>query len=82
MEFIFHYLWPSLKVCFKSVFTIAVIGTIIILELAVVLWFDSWAIVALLIFGAIDTGIIRAWDNYTEDKERVGNGWLPKYRDK
>lgn len=82
MEFIVHYLWPSIKVCFIKVFVwVAIIVTVIAEYIAVVAL--SWGIFLIPIFLIIDGSIFRAYFNYEEDKQRMKEGYIyPKYRDK
>ena len=81
MEFILHYLWPSIRVCFSTALLWITIITILISELYAILVL-SWGILLLPVFAAIDFAVLRAWCNYEEDKERIENGWLPKHRGK
>lgn len=82
MEFIVHYLWPSIKVCFINVFVwVTIIVTVVAEYIAVVAL--SWGIFLIPVFLIIDGSIFRAYFNYEEDKKRKEEGYIyPKYRDK
>lgn len=81
MEFLLHYLWPSIKVTFGCTLKWVAIIVVLIVEYLAILAL-SWGILLFPLFIAIDIAIIRAYGNYEDDKEGMKAGYPPKYRDK
>lgn len=86
MDFITHYLFPSLIFGFKFVLKWILIAGFAFAEVLIVMLLGAmnflWCLLILVFFCAIDIGILNAWFDWKEDQERIARGWQPKHRKK
>lgn len=86
MDFIAHYLFPSLIFGFKLVLKWTTIMGLLFAEALIIMISGAinilWCLLAIAIFLAIDIGILNAWFDWKEDQERIARGWEPRHRKK
>lgn len=86
MDFIAHYLFPSLAFGFKLVLKWTTIMGLLFAEGLIIMLLGAinflWCLLAIAIFLAINIGILNAWFDWKEDQKRIAVGLKPKHRKK
>ena len=81
MEFIKHYMLPTLINASKKAGIITAIVFLILFQLitSIVCPFP-WDVILMIVYGIIDYTCITSYEQYKEDQKRIRNGFRPIYR--
>ena len=81
MEFIKHYMLPTLIKASKKAGIITAIAFLALFQLVTVLICPfPWDIILMIVYGIIDYTCITSYEHYKEDQKRINNGFQPIYR--
>ena len=81
MEFIKHYMLPTLIKASKKAGIISAIVFLILFQLTTIIVCPvPWDVILMIVYGTIDYTCVTAYEQYKEDQKRIRNGFKPLYR--
>lgn len=81
MDFIKHYMLPTLINASKKAGIITAIAFLILFQLITVIVCPfPWDVILMIVYGIIDYTCITSYEQYREDQKRIRNGFRPIYR--
>lgn len=81
MEFIKHYMLPTLIKASKKAGIISAIVFLILFQLITIIVCPfPWDVLLMIVYGIIDYTCVASYEQYKEDQKRINNGFQPLYR--
>ena len=81
MDFIKHYMLPTLIKASKKAGIISAIVFLILFQLITIIVCPfPWDVLLMIVYGIIDYTCVTAYEQYKEDQKRIRNGFQPLYR--
>lgn len=81
MEFIKHYMLPTLIKASKKAGIITAITFLILFQLITIIVCPfPWDVLLMIVYGIIDYTCVASYEQYKEDQKRINNGFQPLYR--
>jgi hypothetical protein len=81
MDFIKHYMLPTLIKASKKAGIITAIVFLILFQLITIIVCPfPWDVLLMIVYGIIDYTCVTSYDEYKEDQKRINNGFQPLYR--
>jgi hypothetical protein len=81
MEFIKHYMLPTLIKASKKAGIITAIVSLILFQLITIIVCPfPWDVLLMIVYGIIDYTCVTSYEEYKEDQKRINNGFQPLYR--
>ena len=81
MEFIKHYMLPTLIKTSKKAGIITAIATAALFQLITIIACPfPWYIILIIVYGIIDYTCVTSYEQYKEDQKRINCGMRPLYR--
>ena len=81
MDFIKHYMLPTLiKASKKAVIITAIVFLILFQLITIIVCAFPWDILLMIVYGIIDYTCVTSYEQYKEDQKRINCGFQPLYR--
>jgi hypothetical protein len=81
MDFIKHYMLPTLIKASKKAGIIVAIAIAALFQLITIIVCPfPWDIILIIVYGIIDYTCVTSYEQYKEDQKRINNGLQPLYR--
>lgn len=81
MDFIKHYMLPTLIKASKKAGIISAIVFLILFQLITIIVCPfPWDVLLMIVYGIIDYTCVASYEQYKEDQKRINNGFQPLYR--
>jgi hypothetical protein len=81
MDFIKHYMLPTLIKASKKAGIITAIVSLILFQLITIIVCPfPWDVLLMIVYGIIDYTCVTSYEEYKEDQKRINNGFQPLYR--